>query len=391
MTADTPEEQATIYDLNSNFSADYEKVHGEDIGRRNAEGTRLDALLLRLAEENKDKDKDKDKDDAGGSTLLQFLFGPDSRFCETVRSMGMKSLMDLFAMYVSAGESSSARRAGFLDSVCICACCASGLGERGNDLVDWFEFSYLGNSCRLRSPPVPWTWLWALIGLPIVRVSEPLPAWSVLTCWATSFMAIASDTRHTEERRGALAHVFQVAVDFIPHDPVVVNKAVMWLAVLAREWGCFSEDKWSDERRTQCFDDLGVWLRSGWKSLPPWKIGSLQRLSSVEPKVSLAALHQYEDRVGMILPLDLRRLLLEVGDVGTALFGVPLLWKEALLAGPWLNPSEEPFTELKFVRVSFFSFFLLFRFFFIFVQKSVLGYFFLKKKIYTGTNPGQGR
>jgi hypothetical protein len=137
-------------------------------------------------------------------------------------------------------------------------------------------------------------------------------------------MAIASDTRHTEERRGALAHVFQVAVDFIPHDPVVVNKAVMWLAVLAREWGCFSEDKWSDERRTQCFDDLGVWLRSGWKSLPPWKIGSLQRLSSVEPKVSLAALHQYEDRVGMILPLDLRRLLLEVGDVGTALFGVPL-------------------------------------------------------------------
>jgi hypothetical protein len=162
MTSSDAEEQATLDDLNSKFSTDYAKVHAEDIGCRNAEGTKLDALLLRLAEEN------KDKDDAGGSTLFEFLFGPDSRFCETVRSMGMKSLMDLFAMYVSAGESSSARRAGFLDSVCICACCASGLGERGNDLVDWFEFSYLGNSCRLRSPPVPWTWLWALIGLPIV-------------------------------------------------------------------------------------------------------------------------------------------------------------------------------------------------------------------------------
>ncbi len=48
--------------------------------------------------------------------------------------------------------------------------------------------------------------------------------------------------------------------------------------------------------------------------------------------------------MGTVLPLDLRRLLLQVGDVGAALFGVPLLVSLGQAdCRPWLWEGFEEF------------------------------------------------
>jgi hypothetical protein len=43
-----------------------------------------------------------------------------------------------------------------------------------------------------------------------------------------------------------------------------------------------------------------------------------------------------EAEAGIRLPPDLRRLLLEIGDVGQAIFSVPLLHVRAVCKGDWL-------------------------------------------------------
>lgn len=75
--------------------------------------------------------------------------------------------------------------------------------------------------------------------------------------------------------------------------------------------------------RDQCFATLRHRLSGGWTK-HCWHDVRLRALLGLQ-RVSLRRLKEVETKTGVIVPGDLRRVLLEVGDVGKALFGQSIL------------------------------------------------------------------
>jgi hypothetical protein len=222
-------------------------------------------------------------------------------------------------------------------------------------VVMWFEFAYLGSL----SKTVPAAWLLAAAGVPFVDrlfhevSSQKQSAVDVLTKWAHQLVSrtdvSVSGGVITKE---VLATVFGVSTNLLKDFPDGVlcelENRLSAMATEALPWHV------SVHPRDECFDALSKWLRGGWASEMP-DIAASRVLPRVKP-VSLSDLLEFEKAAKTFLALDLRRLILEVGDVGEALFAVKLMSQCNVIPGQWLwsgdgNASVDPDSPLCWVSL----------------------------------------
>ncbi len=103
-------------------------------------------------------------------------------------------------------------------------------------------------------------------------------------------------------------------------------------------WEWFSEA----DHRDRSFEALEHWLRDE----APSKSRQFVPLKSVRP-VTVADVCLAELEMSVELPWDLRRLLLEFGDVGQAFFADSLLTKRRYTSGMWKWSSQREFNSLE--------------------------------------------
>jgi hypothetical protein len=208
----------------------------------------------------------------------------------------------------------------------------------GDLVVHWLSFAYLG--CVREDTPA--VWLLAVAGSPFFPgISPGLPLAKVLGLWLRELPTLTPASSLSP----AILRSFEWSStsDASPRLARDLD-VVMWLSVLSREVlaPCGALSAWyccggSDQcLRDKMFERLGMWCRKGWKSLGPAWIRCFQSLSEAIG-VPLDSVCRLQEQLGVALPGDLRRLLLEVGDVGVPLFGIPLIQSPPLWdPGQWL-------------------------------------------------------
>lgn len=171
-------------------------------------------------------------------------------------------------------------------------------GKYCKTLVTWFEFAYMGTVAA----SVPAAWILAVASVPFSA------AWCEGAAGSSAGRAV--DVLHRWAAGGTLQAAFGTLPDTLDDRSALALET--WLA-----WFANDRDWFTGAARDKCFRDLCGRLRA-----------------HVNP-VSAYALLRFEDRVGTMLAPDIRRLLLEVGDVGEALFALKLLDGSQVIPGKW--------------------------------------------------------
>jgi len=84
------------------------------------------------------------------------------------------------------------------------------------------------------------------------------------------------------------------------------------------------------------FEEFVMWCRKDCRSLGQGWARFTDALIALEP-VSEDCIARFEHALGEVLPEDLRRVMVDIGDVGAPLFGAPILqFPPAWDPGPWL-------------------------------------------------------
>jgi hypothetical protein len=194
-------------------------------------------------------------------------------------------------------------------------------------LARWLEFAHLG--CMPEGAPA--AWVLAAAGTPFVAsVFTDVAACTaarVVQAWPR--VAPSRDVDHRDAIAAALSLERPWSTADVPDD--AVRALALWLSLrAAEEAGIFW---WRAPLRDACFDGLSEWLRTQWTAAQPGTAAA--RCLPTVTRVGLGALRALEERTGVSLPLDLRRLLLEVGDVGEALFSLKLMDPANVVPGQW--------------------------------------------------------
>jgi hypothetical protein len=181
-------------------------------------------------------------------------------------------------------------------------------------LTDWVEFSHFGTV----KPDTPAAYLLAWLDAPY-RHDLAVAIWSRSAQEVIDEWGRAASLASLPEERLAQALGVERALESLGTE--CCEPLARWLTDAGFE---MANVKWdSSEARDVAFDALGAWLRGGWR----WsdrQSRQLRALVGVTP-VLWRKLYEFEEKARVALPADLRRLLLEVGDVGQALFGSPFL------------------------------------------------------------------
>jgi hypothetical protein len=114
-------------------------------------------------------------------------------------------------------------------------------------------------------------------------------------------------------------------------DGDVLQAVTSWVQDMAADAGPCLE--WYLGCRDIAFDKLEAWLADGWKR-DPFASPQFEWLDFITP-LPLLSVVGMEERLGARLPADLRRVLLEVGDVGMALFDSALGDMAVCCPGDW--------------------------------------------------------
>jgi hypothetical protein len=268
--------------------------------------------------------------------------------------LGTLSTSVLFDKFVSFPTPSAERRERFqlylVRELCVPA-------QSSAAVVHWLEFAYLGNLSTF----APASWILAAASVPFskalrdaVLLVSGVRALDVLETWTRVWLSVevtghTDHTDHTDHMtlRDAVASAFHVSVDLLAAlDENVLRVLETWLTGAAREY-CASDASrsWyqSSEARDRCFDALGLWMRGEWACAMPGTHAS--RIMPFVKPVPLVDLLRFEDAIGVSLPFDLRRFLLEVGDAGEALFAVKLLDAANVPGGYWRWTSRVDFRD----------------------------------------------
>lgn len=170
-------------------------------------------------------------------------------------------------------------------------------------VLQWLAFRNLG--CVQKDTPA--SWVFAAAGAPLDRViaSSDLTVLELLTQWR-------------DQRSHGMAAVVTGAFPGASTDGWAESLAALDVRLCSMTEMLTWPEWFMGSSRDHCFSVLGWWLREGWKTRQ--NALNLRHLMTLQP-TSLDTLEAYERHVNATLPLDLRRVLLEVGDVGMALFG----------------------------------------------------------------------
>lgn len=209
----------------------------------------------------------------------------------------------------------------------------------GDCLRAWLAFAHLG--CV--TPTTPGCWVFALERVPFVPALAqcPVKAMDIIQSWRESGFASADDVIPFVMSR---CHVTRDALRDWDCHPVVGNVCSR-LCTMVEVVPVAS--RYFSGRRDACFAVLKEWLQGGWARVEPHS-ARLSQLTGVQ-RVPLHKVLELETATGVQLPVDLRRVLLEVGDVGLALFGQSIMnvhpaWVR-LATRPWLY--DGPQTTVK--------------------------------------------
>ncbi len=185
-------------------------------------------------------------------------------------------------------------------------------------LASWLAFAHVG---RMQTT-TPASWVFALDGLPFVPAvsTSRVPLSLLLRAWDDANAASAANAGSDD----MCAFIIQVL-------PVSVEDFKEWTdghwEVLRNRLKLLSEivpylDWYTDSGpfgREACFQKLCAWVAGDWTR----SCAGDKRLMALfdARRVTSTQLREFEAAYNVVFPMDVRRILLQVGDVGKALFG----------------------------------------------------------------------
>ena len=256
--------------------------------------------------------------------------------CPAAReTLDVASMLDTF---IGFGPRDACRRASFAAWVCTTFGLDPSVGEAvAAVVVEWLQFAHLG------------------------RLTDATPSWWLLS-WAVCPYAasIVHDLGSSPSDAGLVHWVERYNSD--------EDAFRDWVAAKVAEWGCGGvgmtlevlmrvshaaaevlpwRDWYIGSGRDDAMDALARWLGAGggWtEDAADWRRPAYYcHLRDVSP-VPLRAVLGMEGRLGQRLPSDLRRVLLEIGDIGMAVFGDALMHAPVhQLPGVWEWTSRRTF------------------------------------------------
>lgn len=212
-------------------------------------------------------------------------------------------------------------------------------------LADWVAFVHLG--ALTEHTPVSYFLAW--FGAPYVKdlakVAQARTVQGVLDAWSVVLADPGRVGQHVLVAEVLFGPMAKSEHDLFTHwgDCLALVEAWLTNAVYERH-NC----AWADhEARDAAFDELKAWLQGGWRRGETRGMLHLRELVGVVP-VPWRMLRDFQHRARMDLPTDLRRLLLEVGDVGKALFFALFLRVHNATEGlqPWVWTERVEFVDV---------------------------------------------
>jgi hypothetical protein len=247
--------------------------------------------------------------------------------------------------YTSAGRSAleagvsdlrEAQRRKFAQWLCHALCLRLDVAESAVDvLIAWLEFAHLG------------------------KLTRTTPSWWLL-CWAGCPFSWSTVQQLENSGERKWLHVW---IHEFHTTPWAFSE---WVRDMAHLWCASSEKK----IRRGVADTIVQWLANAAAEVTPcsgWYLDGGREAAMLEIlgtlggggpdivyPVMMRTVLSMESRMGVRMPADLRRLLLEVGDCGIMLFGLPLVpptETHRLCAGKWRWSVQHAFDPVRLEEV----------------------------------------
>jgi hypothetical protein len=262
-----------------------------------------------------------------GPQAVQEFIDEHRAVCNSLTSL-LEIQSELVDIYLSGGLDTRGRVEKFKEWLCrfYGEAMVSSFPQVGDGLIEWIEFSFLG--CVRDTTPA--TWVLAATSVPYTMervnfVSQHLNGKVTVFSWLDLLNTLGVQQFYDWLDKDVLAK---------EEKSIVVERVLKWVVyVHADVFPCL---EWYRDRRDACFHDIVDWLRGfgGVGRVSSTPFGRFKNIRSLTAGALLK--FEREELMGTPLTLDARRILMEVGDVGTVLFGMDLVRSGEFSPGPWL-------------------------------------------------------